>query len=140
MSNDTLAEELAIRKLLESFSIACIRKDTSMWAATWAAEATWKIDALDQPAEGRENVVAVFARIMPNIDFVSMNAFPADIVIDGDRATGKAYSQELIFPKAGPEKILVGCSHDEYVKRDGTWLFLKRSFETLRRGPLISAQ
>lgn len=140
MTAPAIAEELAIRKLLETFAIACIRKDTSLWASTWAEEASWKIDALDQPAVGRSNVVAIFERIMPNIAFVSMTSFPADLVVDGDRASGKAYSQELIFPKAGPEKILVGCSHDEYIKRDGRWYFLKRSFETLRRSTLIFDQ
>lgn len=133
-----LEDRLAIRELIETFSVAAMRKDSALWGSTWADEGSWKIDALDQPATGKDNVVAVFDRLMPNIEFVSMSAFPADLVIAGDRARGKAYSQELIYPTAGGQRILVGCSHDEYVKRNGRWYFLARVYETLRRSALVS--
>jgi len=136
MSTNDIAEQLAIRKLLDRFSIACMRADIAAWGDTWADEATWKIDKLDSPAHGREAIVAVFAGILPNIKFVSMQAFPADLVIRGDSAEGKAYSQELIFSPDGGQKILVGCSHDTYIKRDGSWYFLSRKFETLYRGAM----
>lgn len=134
MTTDTLEDQLAIRQLVETFSIGCMRADSGIWGGTWAEEGSWKIDKLDQPAVGKENVVAVFEEIMANIAFVTINAFPADVVIEGDRGHGKAYSQELIFPKAGGgRRMLCGCSHDEYVRRDGRWYFLSRVFETLWR-------
>ncbi len=136
METNDIADELAIRKLLEKFSIACMRADVASWGDTWAEDATWKIDKLDSPAQGREKIVAVFAGILPNIKFVSMQAFPADLVIEGDTARGKAYSQELIFTPDDGQKILVGCSHDTYIKRDGSWYFLSRNFETLYRGAM----
>lgn len=139
MSQGPIEDRLAIRELIETFAIGAIRKDTSIWGGTWAEDATWKIDSLDEAAVGKNNVVAVFERIIPNIEFVSMTSFPSELVLEGDRAHGKAYSQELIFPKAGGQKILVGCFHDEYVKRDGRWYFLSRNYETLRRSDLVTA-
>jgi len=134
MKTATVEDQLAIRQLVETFSIGCMRADSDIWGGTWAEECSWKIDKLDQPAVGKSNVIGVFEGIMANIAFVSINAFPADVVIEGDRGHGKAYSQELIFPKAGGgQRMLCGCSHDEYVKRDGRWYFSSRVFETLLR-------
>lgn len=138
MNSGPIADRLAIRELVETFAVAAMRKDSTLWGGTWAEEGSWKIDSLDQPAVGRDKVIAVFEKLMPNIEFVSMNSFPAELVVDGDRARGKAYSQELIYPKAGGQRILVGCSHDEYVKREGRWYFLARVYETLRRSALVS--
>ena len=138
MNSGPIEDRLAIRELIETFAIAAMRKDSTLWGGTWAEEGSWKIDSLDQPAVGKGNVIAVFEKLMPNIEFVSMSSFPAELVVDGDRARGKAYSQELIYPKAGGQRILVGCSHDEYVKRDGRWYFLARVYETLRRSALVS--
>jgi len=60
-----------------------------------------------------------------------MISFPADLVIDGDHARGKAYCREMIFPKGGGRKFVVGCFEDEYVKRGGRWYFLSRDYEIL---------
>lgn len=136
MENEAIGDRLAIRELLETFVVGCMRADSTIWGSTWAEEASWKIDKLDEPAVGRSNVIAVFEEIMPNIQFVSMTSFPTELSINGDKATGKAYSQEIIFPKAGGQRMLVGCSHDEYVRRDGRWYFLSRHFETLWRSAI----
>lgn len=136
MDTQSIEEELAIRKLLEQFAVGCLRADTEIWGNTWAEEASWKIDMLDEPAVGKANIVAVYEKILTNIDFVSITSFPAELTIEGDQAHGKAYSQEIIYPKSGETKILVGCHHDKYIKRDGQWYFLSRVYETLRRSPL----
>jgi len=136
MDNEMVGERLAIRELLETFMVGCMRADSGIWGSTWAEEASWKIDRLDAPAVGRGNVIAVFEEIIVNIRFVSMNSFPTELAIEGNSASGKAYSQEIIFPKAGGQRILVGCSHDEYIKQNGRWYFLSRHFETLWRSAI----
>ena len=133
MNADSLGDRLAIRELNETFTIGCMRADSRIWGGTWAEEGAWKIDMLDEPAVGKSNIVAIFERIMPNIRFVTMSSFPADLVIEGDRARGKAYCQEVMFPNAGGQKMLVGCYSDEYVKRGGRWYFLTRVYETMWR-------
>lgn len=136
MTAQSIEEELAIRKLLEQFAIGCMRADIGIWGDTWAEEASWKIDMLDKPEVGKSNIIAVYEKILSNIAFVTITCFPGEITIDGDQAHGKSYSQELIFPKEGGQKILVGCYDDKYVKRDGKWYFLSRVYETLWRGPI----
>ena len=133
MDLDTIADRLAIRELIEAFTIGIMRADTEMWGNTWAEEGSWKIPLKEEPTVGRANIVAFLAQALAKNAFVSMSAFPADTVIEGDRAHGKAYVQECIYPKAGGQKTLIGCFHDEYVKRDGRWYFLSRDYESLYR-------
>lgn len=138
MTETTLHDRLAIAELVNTSVVGVLRQDIELWGSTWAPDGSWKIDMLDQPAQGREAIVAIYAAIIGKFTFVSMNAFATDITVQGDRATGKAYSQELMFPREGGQKILVGCFHDEYVRLDGRWHFQSRVYETLYRAPVIA--
>lgn len=131
-------DRLDIAELVNTQVIGVMRKDSALWGGTWAEDATWKIDMLDQPAQGRDAIVAIFERIIGKFAFVSMSASVSGIVVDGDRATGTAYSQELLFPAEGGQKILVGCFHDEYARLDGKWHFKARVYETLYRSTIIA--
>ncbi|WP_321390668.1 nuclear transport factor 2 family protein [Emcibacter sp.] len=133
MSNNPIEDQLAIQELINTFLAACWRKDSTLWGNTFAEDGSWKIDMLDEPVVGREKVVAVYEGLMQHIEFVTITAFANELVIDGDKATGKVYSNENIIRKDGGQMILVGCHHDEYVKHGGRWYFQSRRFETLRR-------
>ena len=139
MDNDLIEDRLAIEQLIKTSAVGAMRKDPVLWSNTWSEDGCWTIDSLDEPVRGKANVVALFEKLIAGIEFVSMTSFLSNLTIDGDTGRGQVYSQELIFPKAGGRKILVGCFHDEYVKRDERWYFLTRRFETLRRGPLIDS-
>lgn len=132
------AERLAIEDLVNRSLAGVMRKDLALWGNTWADNAFWKIDLLDQPARGRTAIVNVFETIISRMEFVSMTAFVTDVAVDGERATGKAYSQELIFPKSGGVKLLCGCFHDEYVRDGGQWYFQSRIYETLQRTAIVN--
>ena len=138
MGTSELADRLAITELINRSVAAVMRKDVAGWGSTWAEDSSWKIDMLDEPARGRDAIVAIYAAIIQKFAFVSMTAFPTELAIDGDSATGKVYSQELMFPKEGGQKILVGCFHDDYVRMGGGWLFRARRYETLYRAAVIA--
>ena len=133
------ADRMAITELVNQSVAGVLRKDMKLWGGTWAPDGSWMIDMFDEPLSGREAIVGVFGKIIARFDFVAMSSFVTEIEIDGDRATGKAYSQELMFPKGGGQKILCGCFHDEYVRIDGRWHFQSRTYETLHRGTVIEA-
>lgn len=138
MTINPAEDRLAIADLVNRSVAAVMRKDIAAWGGTWAPDGQWKIDMLDQPAQGREAIVAIYERLIAKFAFVSMTAFVTGIAVDGDRATGKAYSQELMFPVEDGQKILVGCFHDEYVRLGGTWHFQTRVYETLYRSTVIA--
>ena len=131
MNIGPVEDRLAIRELIETFAVGAMRIDPDIWGSTWAEEGSWKLPSMTEPAKGKSNILAAFKEKMAYVNFMSMISFPANLVIDGDRARGKAYCRELIFPKGGGQKIVVGCFEDEYVKRDGCWYFLSRSYEVM---------
>lgn len=140
MPHSPIEDRLAIAELVSVSCVAVMRKDVAAWRGTWAQDALWKIDMLDVPARGRDAIMAIFERIIRKFTFVSMSALATETVVEGDRASGKAYSQELLFPVEGGQKILVGCFHDDYVRRDGKWFFQSRVYETLYRSTIIAPQ
>lgn len=139
MNIGPLEDRLAIRELIETFAVGAMRIDTEIWGGTWAGEASWKLPSMDAPAQGRAAIVAAFAEKMEYVAFMSMISFPAGLAVDGERARGRAYCQELIVPKSGGQRFVVGCYDDEYVKRDGRWYFLSRVYEVLGAEPLSEA-
>lgn len=134
MNVGSVEDRLAIRELIETFAVGAMRIDTEIWGSTWAEEGSWKLPSMDAPATGKSQVVAAFKEKMEYVQFMSMIPLPTDLIVDGDRAKGKVHCQEVIFPKSGERKIVVGCFDDEYVKRDGRWYFLSRDYEVLGAG------
>lgn len=136
-STASIADQLAIRAAVDNFNIGVMRKDAEIWGACWAEEGRWAIDLLDEPAQGRAAVVAVFQSIMERIDFASITSSVTHIAVDGETARAQCYNQELLYTGEGAPKLLVGCFHDRLVLRNGQWLFTERVYESLKRGPLI---
>lgn len=137
MESGQIEDRLAITELVNRSVAGVLRRDPELWGSTWAQDGSWKIDLFDQPLQGRDAIVEVFRSIIARFEFVAMTAFATDIVLDGDTARGTAYSQELMFPVGGGQKILCGCFHDDYVRLDGHWLFQSRRYETLYRSTVI---
>jgi hypothetical protein len=131
MHSGSLEDRLEIRELIEAFAAAAMRVDGDKFAATWAVEGSWKLPSMAEPTRGRDNITAAFIKVMSYLDFMSMLSVPTELVIVGDEARGKAHCQELIFTKAGEHVVVVGCYDDQYVKREGRWVFLSRTYEVI---------
>lgn len=133
MSKGSVEERLAIRELIETFAVGVTTIDPELWGSTWAEEGCWKTPSMPDVVQGKTAVVAKFKEMMAYLQFMSMSAIPSptDLVFDGDTATGRAYCRELIFPKAGGQRIVVGYFDDQYVKRDGRWLFTSRIYTVI---------
>jgi len=134
MNTGPVEDRLAIRELVEEFAAGAMRIDADAWGETWAEEAVWGLPSMDKPVEGKQNVIEAFREKLAYVEFMSMISFPAELVVEGDRAHGKCYCRELIFPKAGGQVVVVGCFDDQYVKRDGRWYFSSRIYEVMGKG------
>lgn len=135
-----LLDHQAITDLVNRAVAGVLAKDISLWEATWAPDASWKIDMFDQPLQGRGAIAKVFGQIIERFSYVAMSNFVTDLTVTGERATGKVWSQEFMFPVRGGMKVLGGCFHDEYVRLDGRWHFQSRRYETLHRGTVVEPQ
>lgn len=131
MNIGSVEDRLAIRELIDTFAAGVMRIDSEYWGETWAPDGAWKLPSLPEDCVGKDNIKAMFKEKLAYAESISMIAFPADTVVDGDTAEGKAYCRELIYTKEGAQKILFGCFHDQYIKLDGQWLFQRREYEIL---------
>jgi len=131
MNIGPMEDRLAIRELIETFSAGVMRIDAEYWGELWAPDGAWKLPSLPEDCVGKTNIKEMFREKLAYVDSISMIAFPADLVVDGDTAEGKAYCRELIFTKEGAQKILIGCFDDQYVRLNGRWLFRRREYEIL---------
>lgn len=131
MTAGSLEDRLALRELSESYAARAMRIDIDGWGELWAEDGRWQLSSMPEPVIGKAEVISTFREKMDYVDYVSIMSFPADVEIDGDRAKGKAYCREWVYPKAGGKIAVVGCFHDEYVKQEGRWLFLSRRYEVI---------
>ncbi|MEM8726731.1 MAG: nuclear transport factor 2 family protein, partial [Pseudomonadota bacterium] len=66
-----------------------------------------------------------------NFDAVSFSCVPASIEVDGDTATSRVQTQEVLKGKDGSTRMIGGLYTDELEKRDGNWVYTKRAFQII---------
>ena len=128
MFTGSIEDRLAIRELHDQYSDAVCRKHSEDWGAVWASDATWVL--MGTKVEGREAIVGLWTQAMSAFEAVSFLSVPASIEIDGDRATGRCQTHEILKTADGT-RLIGGLYLDEYVKQDGKWLYASRDFSPL---------
>ena len=68
-------------------------------------------------------------------DFAIMLANSAVIDIDGDRATGRWYTREIVRTRGEHGRAIVGLYDDQYGKVGGEWLIRERRYHKLYEVP-----
>ena len=131
MNSGPVEDRLELRELMETFAVAAMRADSKLLGSTWAEDGVWKLPSMPEPVSGRDKIVESFIKVMAYVDFMSMISVPADLIVEGDIARGKAYCRELIFTKTGDQKVVVGCYDDTYVRTNGQWYFQSRTYEVI---------
>lgn len=137
MSFEGPAEDrLAIRELVAAYGDAVTRNDAEGWAALWAEESVWCMPDFPgwEMMKGKNTIVSTWIEAMKNYSLnINVQTLGA-VEVTGDTATGRAYTDELVTDTAGATYRVSGRYDDEYVKRDGRWLFRSRMFKVLHSG------
>jgi uncharacterized protein (TIGR02246 family) len=123
------ADVAAIRALHEAYADAVNRIDAARWGALWAEDATWSL--MGMQVEGRAAIVQMWQGAMAGFGFVGFFSQLGALCVNGDRAEGRVWTHEVLDGPEGERRPL-GRYDDQYVKRDGRWLYLRREF-SLRR-------
>lgn len=121
-----IADRLALRELLDSYSDAVNRLDADAWAATWSDDARWLFRGSE--VIGREAIVATWRDAMARFDAVWFSAFPGMIDIDGDEATMRSHTLEYLAPAGAAPKLQYGIYEDRAVRAGEGWRFAVRAF------------
>ena len=150
MNPARIADELAIRVLVDRYADAIVRRDEEAWAKTWADDGVWHV--LGEVAEGREAVVLKWRDLMGRLPFVHQIASGGLLTffesedednVANDSARGRFYVNEYATtPAAGsPGLLTLGVYHDDYIRTEQGWRFQCRRFSPLYMGsPDMSGQ
>jgi SnoaL-like domain len=135
--DDELRARLALRRLVDEYSIAGDSFDNERYAALFTADASFPatVAGADEPfiaAHGTEEIAKV-----PDANRVFEQTFHAVgnhiVDIEGDRATGVVYcvARHLLRrADGGLESLVLPIRyHDEYALTDSGWKFASRSIE-----------
>ena len=126
MSTGSLEDRIAIRELHEAYADAVVRADAVDWAKVWTKDAHWTLMAT--AVEGREAIVALWTQAMSGLDAVSFHCMPSATMIDGDRATGRCQTLEIMRTKDGTTRVIGGLYGDEMIRQDDGWRYSRRVY------------
>jgi uncharacterized protein (TIGR02246 family) len=125
-----IEDQMAIRALHENYADAVFRRDASAWGALWADDARW--DFMGMIMDGREAIVATWNGAMSGFSFAGFFVQPGAIEVDGDSATGRVYTNEVLEDLDGNLRRIVGQYEDQYVRQNGNWAYQARKFVILK--------
>jgi uncharacterized protein (TIGR02246 family) len=122
-------DTLAIHALIAAYGDAVSRRDGAAWGATWADDARWVL--MGHEVQGRAAIVALWEGAMARFDAVSFLAAPGPISVEGDRATARTQTQEVLRALDGSVRRVAGIYDDIFVRSIDGWRFASRDFSVL---------
>jgi ketosteroid isomerase-like protein len=135
ISPQEAADRLAIRELVDAYARCADRRDAKGQMALFTDDTRFIVfmDATaaepTQQLNGRESLAPVFDNLNTYDATMHFNG-QSTVSLDGDRATGESYclAHHLSVGEDGQRTMMIASIRylDEFVKRDGQWLFAER--------------
>lgn len=126
--------ELAIRGLIERYSDACCQRDVDNIMALWAEDCRWSVPDMEglEDVRGKAAIREIWQSAQKLFPFCFLICSPGVIEIDGDTASARTYTNEVLVDAEGNMRKAVGVYHDKFCIRDGQWLFTERTWIMLK--------
>ena len=127
---------ISIDDIVHDYADAVVCRDGARWAATWDADGVWDLGGGFQ-ISGRDAIYDLWKKAMGGFETVIQTVLNGRYEIDEAAGTGRGrqYIQEHFEKSKGEFGIMVAYYDDEYVRRDGRWLFSSRTLVPLYQGP-----
>ena len=133
MDLEQVADELAIRRLVDTFCDGVNSRDSGLWASVWDSEdATFRLGGTDRV--GVEAIVAGFDKGIEAYELLVQVAPNGRITVDGDTAAGRWYILEIGRLRDGSSSQQVALCHDEYRRTRNGWRLRRREVERIYKG------
>ena len=124
------SDQAAIRALIETYSDAVFRRDADDWGACWAQDSRWFL--MGQEVVGRDAITGLWKQAMAGFAFVAFFSQLGPISIEGDHATARVWTHEVLELADGTISRPVGRYDDVYIKTADGWRFAERRYTMLR--------
>ncbi len=137
-----LEDRVAIRELFETYAHGVMTKDPELWGSTWAEDAYWELPEVPdmEGIDGRDAIIEAWTQSMQIYGLENCTkpmiyiATPGEIIVDGDKASMIGYTSEIFDDPETKKTLRVrGRYEDQLVKRDGKWLFKRRSYRMMHQ-------
>lgn len=126
MFKGPIEDRVAIAELHQTYADAVVRIDADDWGKVWTEDAHWSLMGMEK--NGRDEIVEFWKQAMSGLDAVSFHCIASMTVVDGDTATGRCQTQEIMKIKDGTTRMVGGLYEDKMVKQNGQWLYASRVF------------
>jgi uncharacterized protein (TIGR02246 family) len=130
-STGPLEDRILIRETMSDYADAMFQCDLDAWLACFTEDCVWRGNGME--IRGIEALKASWPNLWNPLRRMAYFTEVAAIHVDGDRATARCYSRQLMFRKDDKVDKVAGLYHDTLVKRDGRWLYAEREFEFIGR-------
>lgn len=127
MFTGPMEDRLAIRELNDTYGDGVVRIDADTWGTVWTDDAHWNL--MGHTVDGKEAIVGFWKQAMQGFEAVSFSCVPASIEINGDTATSRVQTQEIMKMADGTTRVVGGLYDDKLAKVDGQWRFTSRVFK-----------
>ncbi|WP_227268099.1 nuclear transport factor 2 family protein [Roseobacter weihaiensis] len=135
-AKDALLDRLAIVELAARFADAANRIDTAVFSDLWTNDGVWEIGPpVNQRFSGRAAIVSAFEQLLKDRWQVFIQLPSASYVaeVDGDRATGRGYVNEIAKSKNAEsnDNFNLSIYEDICERQSGVWRFRQRRYRVL---------
>ncbi|MFQ5516667.1 MAG: nuclear transport factor 2 family protein [Acidimicrobiia bacterium] len=128
------ADETAIRALTAHFSDAVNRRAPVELAGLFTEDGVWVVPGVGRTT-GRRAITTLLAELLQRFGFLVQTLHSGVVSIEGDTASARWYLSEFAKSAHDGGWHFVGVYQDRHVRVDGAWLFARRKFDFLYRGP-----
>lgn len=128
MTSNWAHDQVEIRCLIENYSDAIMRRDTDAVMRLWAEDCHWGVPDMAglESVRGKATIQQALDGAQALFPFIFLLCVPGEIAIDGDTATGRNYTTEILRGTEGDVRKAVGRYDDKFNKINGKWYFSER--------------
>lgn len=132
MTNHEIAQRLAIRELIDTFSNLADEKDVAAQIPLFTADAHINVvmdgkEVFD--LNGQQQILDAFSGYLAQFSVVYHINGQQTVTIDGNAASGIAYCQVVLIKEENGQRIKQTSGvryHDRYAFQNGQWLITER--------------
>ncbi len=129
MSTDNwVRDQLEIRQLIENYFDAANRRNSDALMTLWADDCRWSVPDIPglEDVRGKAAIKENFESAQKLFPVAFVVGMVGDIRIDGDSATARVYTTEVLETNEGSTRNAVGVYEDILQRIDGSWYFSER--------------